>query len=106
MLGEVFITDENAGDAEHRQEGRELALPTCVQPAVGTQPSDGTLDLVPGPPQPLGGLDTGASDAHTDTAFAQPVAPLSGVVGLVTVELGRGAPAGSAARAHRGDTPY
>ena len=38
MLGQVLVADEDAGDAEHGQEGGGLALPAHVQPAVGAQP--------------------------------------------------------------------
>ncbi len=39
MLGQVFVADKDAGDAEHGQEGGGLALPAHVQPAVRAQPA-------------------------------------------------------------------
>ena len=50
MLGQMLVADEDAGDPEHGQEGGGLALPAHVQPAVGAQPGDRALDLVPVPP--------------------------------------------------------
>ncbi len=91
----VLVADEDAGDAEHGQESGGLALPAHVQPAVGPQPGDGALDLVAVPSRALGGLDAGAGQTHPDATFAQPVALFPGVVGLVSVELGRTPPPGT-----------
>ena len=95
MLGQVLVADEDAGDTEHGQEGGGLAFPAHVQPAVGAQPGDGAFDLVPVPPQALGGLDAGAGQAHPDVAFVQPAVLVPGVVGLVAVEFGGTPPPGT-----------
>lgn len=95
MLGQMLVADEDAGDPEHGQEGGGLALPAHVQPAVGAQPGDGALDLLPVPSQTLGGLDARTGQTHPDATFAQPAALSPRMVGLVAVELGGTPPPGA-----------
>lgn len=105
VLGRVLVTDQDASDAEHDEEGGGPALPARVQPAVGAPTGGGALGPVPVSSQPLGGRYAGASDAYTDAAFAQPAAPTTGVVGLVAMTPGQASPTRATAGPHCVNTP-
>src|SRR5438128_8323685 len=84
--------DKGGGQREEGLMERIVAFVADQQAAVAVQPGEGALDYPPVPTQALAGVDEAAGDARDDVPPPERGPVLSGVVGLVRVQLAWSSP--------------
>jgi hypothetical protein len=82
-------TDQGTGQVQEPLEEVGPALVANPEAAAAEQPGERALDDPPVSPQPLARIDPAPRDPRGNAASAQATAQVRGIVGLVSVELGR-----------------